>query len=152
MISFRQFFVEKNILGLEEDIVVDGVGEISAKLDTGNGAYNVLHGEDVEFGKDRKTNEKIVRFTTMNAIRLEKPVEDTITINIGEGNTVERPVCLFDCMIGGRKFKSVPFSISNRSTNDHKVLIGKDFIKNELDALIDVALSNVADKQLTTNV
>ena len=85
-------------------------------------------------------------------MRLEKPTEDTIIINIGEGNTVERPVCLFDCVIGGKKFKSIPFSISNRSTNDHKVLIGKDFIKNELDALIDVALNNVADKQLSVDV
>lgn len=152
MTNFKQFFVEKNIFGLIEDIIIDGVGTISAKLDTGNGAYNVLHGEDVEFGKDKKTGEKIVRFTTINSMRLEKPVKDTIVINIGEGNTVERAVCLFDCIIGDKKFKSIPFSISNRSTNDHKVLIGKDFIKNELDALIDVALNNVADKQLSVNV
>ena len=41
MTNFKQFFVEKNIFGLVEDIIVDGVGTISAKLDTGNGAYNV---------------------------------------------------------------------------------------------------------------
>lgn len=152
MRSFKQFFVEKNILGVEEDITIDGVGTMSAKLDSGNGAFNVLHGDDIEFGKDKKNNEQIVRFTTVNSIRLEKPVEETITINIGEGNAVERPVCLFDCMIGGRKFNSVPFSISNRSTNDHKVLIGKGFIKKELDALIDVALSNVANKNITVDV
>jgi hypothetical protein len=152
MRSFKQFFVEKNILGLEEDIVVDGVGTISAKLDTGNGAYNVLHGEDLEFGKDRQSNQPIVRFTTMNSIRLEKPVKDTITINLGAGNTEERPICLFDCVIGGKKFPNTPFSIGNRADNDHKVLIGKGFIKNELDALIDVALRNVADQNLTADV
>jgi len=151
MISFKQFFVEKNILGLVEDINIDGVGNIPAKLDTGNGAHNVLHGEDLEMGEDKNTHQKIVRFTTVNSIRLEKDVEDTITINIGEGNTVERPVCLFDCMIGGKKFNSVPFSIGNRATNDHKVLIGKSFIKDELNALIDVALNNVADQNLQAN-
>lgn len=152
MRSFKQFFVEKNILGLEEDIVVDGVGTISAKLDTGNGAYNVLHGEELEFGKDRQSNQPIVRFTTMNSIRLEKPVKDTITINLGAGNTEERPICLFDCVIGGKKFSNTPFSIGNRADNDHKVLIGKGFIGRELDALIDVALKNVADQHLTTDV
>lgn len=152
MRSFKQFFVEKNILGLEEDIVVDGVGTISAKLDTGNGAYNVLHGEDIEFGKDRQSNQPIVRFTTMNSIRLEKPVKDTITINLGAGNTEERPICLFDCLIGGKKFPNTPFSIGNRADNDHKVLIGKGFISKNLDALIDVTLSNVADQHLSVEI
>ena len=150
MRSFKQFFVEKNVLGLEEDIIVDGVGKVSAKLDTGNGAYNVLHGEDFEEGIDRDTNEPIVRFTTMNGIRLEKPVTETITINLGAGNREDRPVCMFNCVIGNKNFENVPFSIGNRADNDHKVLIGKLFIKDELDALIDVALKNVAGENLTT--
>ena len=145
MISFKQFFVEKNILGLEENIYLDGIGLIKAKLDTGNGAYNVLHGEDIE------TDGKIVRFTTMNGYRIEKPVKTTVTINVGAGNKEERPVCLFDCKIGGKSFPNIPFSVGNRSDNNHKVLIGKTFIADQLDALIDVSLMNVADKQLTTD-
>lgn len=152
MRSFKQFFVEKNVLGLEEDIIIDGLGTIKAKLDTGNGAYNVLHGEDIETGQDKKTQEKLARFTTMNGIRLEKPVKEMIVINLGGGNKEERPVCLFDCKIGGRDFPSTPFSIGNRSDNEHKVLIGKGFIKSELDALIDVSLSNIANQQITVNV
>jgi hypothetical protein len=153
MRSFKEFFTEKYILGLEEDIIIDDVGTISAKLDTGNGAYNVLHGEDLEFGKDKNTQEPIVRFTTVNAIRLEKPIQDKITINLGgEDNYEERPVCLFDCVIGGKKFPNTLFSIGNRANNDHKVLIGKGFIKNELNALIDVALKNVADENIEVNV
>jgi hypothetical protein len=145
MTSFKQFFVEKNVLGLEENIYLDGLGLIKAKLDTGNGAYNVLHGEDIE------TDGKIVRFTTMNGYRLEKPIKETITINVGAGNKEERPVCLFDCKIGGKSFPEIPFSIGNRSDNLHKVLIGKSFISNELDALIDVTLSNVADENITVD-
>jgi hypothetical protein len=152
MKSFKQFFVEKNVLGLEEDIEVEGVGIISAKLDTGNGAYNVLHGEDLEFGKDKSVDETLVRFTTVNGIRLEKQFKDTVVINLGAGNTEERPVCLFDCKIGGRNFPNTPFSIGNRADNDHKVLIGKGFIGKHLDALIDVSLSNVADQQLSVDI
>lgn len=151
MRSFKQFFVEKNILGLEEDIIIDGVGTISAKLDTGNGAYNVLHGTDLEFGKDNKSGEQLVRFNTINNISLQKPVMDTVEINLGSRNFEKRPVCLFNCRIGGFSFENIPFSIGNRTDNQHKVLIGKGFIKNQLDALIDVSLNNVADENLTTN-
>lgn len=148
MRSFKEFFVEKNILGLEEDIIIDGVGNISAKLDTGNGAYNVLHGIDIENGKDHKTGETLVRFNTINNISIQKPIMDTVTINLGGGNVEERPVCMFSCKIGNLGFENIPFSIGNRSDNQHKVLIGKQFIKNELDALIDVSLNNVANQNI----
>lgn len=146
MKRFKEFFVEKYVLGLEEDITLDGLGTLRAKLDTGNGAYNVLHGEDLEI--DNST----VRFTTMNNFVIEKPVKEMITINIGAGNKEERPVCLFDCIIGGRKFLDIPFSIGNRIDNIHKVLIGKIFISSQLDALIDVALTDMADKNVEVSI
>lgn len=146
MISFKQFYLEKLILGLEEDIFLDGLGRIKAKLDTGNGAFNVLHGENIE------TDGKLVRFTTMNGISIQKQITDTITINVGAGHKEERPVVLFDVKVGGSKFPNIPFSIGNRADNIHKVLIGKEFIKNQLDALIDVGLSNVADHGIEVEV
>ena len=66
MKSFSQFFIEKNVLGLEELIYVDGVGEISAKLDTGNGAFNVLHGVNVQIQDTR------VSFITVDDKKLSK--------------------------------------------------------------------------------
>ena len=50
--------------------------------------------------------------------------------------------------IGNRGFKEIPFSISNRAENSHKILIGKQFIENQLDALIDVSLNNIANKNI----
>jgi len=146
MITFKQYFVEKTILGLEETIYIDGVGQIKAKLDTGNGAFNVLHGVDIV------QDGEMVRFTTENAVSLEKPVSDHITINLGAGNTEDRPVVLLNVKVGNKKFRDIPFSIGNRSENTHKVLIGKTFIQNHLDALIDVALVDVAIKNLEANV
>jgi hypothetical protein len=145
MRSFKQFFSEKYIVGLEELIQLKGIGPIKAKLDSGNGAYNVLHGEDME------TDGSIVRFTTVSGIRVEKEVQENIVINLGAGNKEERPVVLFDVKFGDRVFKDIPFSIGNRSENLHKVLIGKGFIKNDLDALIDVAQKNVANKNIEVN-
>jgi len=146
MIKFKQFFVEKLIVGLEEILTLDGIGPIKAKLDSGNGAFNVLHGEDIQ------TDGKIVRFTTEGGISVEKDIQDTITINLGAGNKEERPVVLFDVKFGNKNFKDVPFSIGNRSENAHKILVGKNFIHQHLDALIDVSLNNVAERGLEVNV
>ncbi len=146
METFQHFFLEKNVLGLEENIFLDGLGKVSAKLDSGNGAFNVLHGDNIQ------TDGKLVRFNTMNGINLEKPIQDTITINVGAGNKEERPVVLFNVKIGGQVFPNVPFSIGNRADNVHKVLIGKSFIQNELDALIDVGVKNIADQGITVDI
>jgi hypothetical protein len=119
---------------------------LKAKLDTGNGAFNVLHGTDME------NDGSMVRFTTENGVVLEKPISDHITINLGAGNTEDRPVVLLNVKIGNKKFREIPFSIGNRSQNTHKVLISKNFIQNELDALIDVSLTDVAGKNLEVNI
>ena len=142
MVTFKHFFVEKSVLGLEEIIYIDGVGQLKAKLDTGNGAFNVLHGEDIS------EDNNLVRFTTEHGVVMQIPVHDHITINLGAGNTEHRPVVLLNVKVGNRIFKNIPFSIGNRSGNNHKVLISKNFIQNELDALIDVSLVNVANQDI----
>ena len=146
MVTFKQYFVEKTILGLEETIYIDGIGQLKAKLDTGNGAFNVLHGTDIA------EDGEMVRFTTENGVVLEKPVSDHITINLGAGNTEDRPVVLLNVKIGNKVFRKIPFSIGNRSENVHKVLISKNFIGQELDALIDVSLVDAASKNLEVNI
>ena len=144
MKTFKQFF-EKTVIGLIEKISLDGIGEVDAKIDSGNGAYNVLHGEDI-----MKQGNKVT-FTTINGKRLIKDIEDTIAINVGAGNIEERPVVRFRMSFGGRQFDNVPFSIGNRTTNEYKILVGKDFIK-KLDALIDIDSNFIADKQIQVDV
>ena len=140
MKKFKQFFIEKQVLGLIEFFDVDGVGQIPSKLDSGNGAYNVLHGEDIQVQGNK------VHFKTVNNKRLMKDKVDDIIINVGAGNTEERPVVNFDLKIGNKEFRDIPFSIGNRTSNLYKILVSKDFIENELDALIDVSQENIADR------
>lgn len=138
MKKFKQYFEEKAVLGLIEFFHIDGVGKVAAKLDSGNGAFNVLHGEGiVEQGKK-------VFFKTVNGRALVKDRKDSITINVGAGNTEDRPVVEFDLKIGDKEYHNVPFSIGDRSSNIFKILVGKDFINNHLDALIDVSQENIA--------
>ena len=141
MKKFKQFFIEKQVLGLIEHFDVDGVGKIPSKLDSGNGAYNVIHGEDVQLQGNK------VHFLTVNNRRLMKDKVDEIVINVGTGNTEKRNVVNFDLKIGNKEFRDIPFSVGNRSSNLYKILVSKEFIENELDALIDVSQENIADRE-----
>ena len=140
--TFKEFFIEKTILGLIEFLDIGGVGKVPAKLDTGNGAYNVIHGEDVQIQGSQ------VFFRTVNGKTLVKPLRDTILINVGSGNTEERPVVEFDVRVGPKEFNNILFSIGNRRDNIFKILVSKDFIEKNLDALIDVSQENIADKDI----
>ena len=142
MKKFNQFFIEKQVLGLIEFFDVDGIGKIPSKLDSGNGAFNVIHGEDVQVQGNK------VHFKTVNNQRLMKDKVDEIVINVGAGNTEERPVVNFDLKIGNKEFKDIPFSIGDRSTNLFKILVSKDFIEEHLDALIDVSQEDIADEEI----
>ena len=136
--SFKQFFIEKWVLGLIEFMELDGIGTIPAKLDSGNGAHNVLHGEDVQM------QGRQVIFKTVNNRRIQKPIVETILINVGSGNKEERPVVEFTVRIGDKNFHKIPFSIANRADNLYKILVGKDFIEDYLNAVIDVSQEDIA--------
>ena len=146
MKKFKEFFIEKTVLGLIEFFDVDGIGKIPSKLDSGNGAYNVIHGEDIQVQGNK------VMFKTVNNKHLMKDKVDDITINVGAGHTEERPVVNFDLKIGNKEYKNIPFSVGNRTSNLFKILVSKDFIEKELDALIDVSQENIAHKEVEAEI
>ena len=120
MIPFKLFF--ERALGLIEVVNFRELGPVDAKVDSGNGAFNVLHGTDLEEYGDK------VNFKTIGGKGLTKKIHDFININIGAGKVEKRPVVVFDIEFAGKHWKNIPFSISDRSTNEQQVLIGKDFI------------------------
>lgn len=146
MKTFLQYIEEKSVLGLIEFFDIDGIGKVPAKLDSGNGAYNVLHGEDIQEQGNK------VFFRTINGKTLLLPKKGEITINVGAGNMEHRPVVELDFKIGEKEFTKIPFSIGNRSANLYKILVGKDFIQQDLDALIDVSQENIADKNIEVEI
>jgi hypothetical protein len=146
MKTFLQYIEEKSVLGLIEFFNIDGIGKVSAKLDSGNGAYNVIHGEDIQEQGNK------VFFRTVNGKTLLRPKAGEITINVGSGNIENRPVVELDFTIGDKEYRGIPFSIGNRSSNIYKILVGKDFIENDLNALIDVSQENIADKNIEVEI
>ena len=146
MKTFLQYIEEKSVLGLIEFFDIEGIGKVAAKLDSGNGAYNVIHGEDVQEQGDN------VFFRTVNGRTLVVPKVDEISINVGAGNIEHRPVIELDFTIGEKEYTGIRFSIGNRASNLYKILVGKDFIQQDLDALIDVSQENIADDNVEAEV
>ena len=58
----------------------------------------------------------------------------------------------FDLKIGNKEYRNIPFSIGDRTTNLFKILVSKDFIEKDLDALIDVSQENIAHKEVEAKI
>jgi len=138
VITFKKFYESDKPLGLIETITFEELGPIEAKIDSGNGAYNVLHGVNIIEDGDEVT------FDTVNNKTLKKKLVEHIDINIGSGNIETRPVVLFDIEIGDKKYPATKFSLGDRKENEYKILVGKDFIE-KLGGLIDVSAEGNLD-------
>ena len=126
MITFKKFFESKKPLGLIETITFKELGPIEAKIDSGNGAYNVLHGFNiVEDGNQ-------VTFFTVDDKKITKELVEKIDINVGSGHVEERPVVEFDIEIGDKLYPKTKFSIGDRTENEYKILVGKDSLSKFL--------------------
>lgn len=124
MKPFKDF--HKEILGVKEYITFPKhpeLGRVEAKIDTGNEAYNVLHGVDIKDSGDK------VSFTTVGNNTLTLTKVDTIKIHIGSGVKEDRPVVTIDFILNGKEYKMFPFSIADRSENSEPVLIGEPFLR-----------------------
>jgi len=128
--SFKEFY-DKPVFGVNEIIDIEGLGPIKAKIDSGNEAYNVLHGVDVS--EDGET----VSFTTVDGKKIKAPRAGDIKIHIGSGVKEDRPIVKLNIKINGKEYKDVPFSIADRSENEDPILVGEPFLK-KLNAVIDV--------------
>ena len=146
MITFKKFFESNKPLGLIETITFEELGPIEAKIDSGNGAYNVLHGINLKYSglDDNYEGKSHVTFETVDGKTIKKRVIEFIDINIGSGNIEERPVVEFDIEIGDKVYPATKFSIGNREENEYKILVGKDFIE-QLGGLIDVSAEGNLD-------
>ena len=122
----QKVLLERLVIGLEEPVLIKGLGELSAKIDSGNGGYNVIHGTDFHQQGDK------LMFTTHDCNGNEKKIQakviDSIEINMGGGNIESRPVIELDIKFAGEDYKKIPFSVSDRSTNTNPILISKGFV------------------------
>jgi hypothetical protein len=133
---FKEFYEAQQTIGTIEEVEIDGIGRISARIDTGNTGHNVLHAINVSpFDKNK------VRFATIDNKTLEKDIKGTIEILAG-GQNQNRYVVNFNLRIGSQFFQEIPFSLADRSSNQEKVLIGEPFLR-KMKAIVDTDKAEV---------
>lgn len=132
------------IIGLEEPVSIKNVGNFVAKIDSGNSGYNVIHGENIHRQGDVITFETVDSDGTKQFV--SKKLKETVRINVGSGHVEKRPVVELDVQIADNEYQKIPFSVANRTYNKNKILLCKDFINNELNALIDPSGTMLTNK------
>jgi len=108
-------------LAVREQVKVDGV-EYSAKIDTGNSGYNMIHAEDIKDNGDHT-----VTFKLPNGKKVTKKITSRITVKSGIGEK-KRIVVMMDMEFHGKKYPNIKFSLGDRSHMSTKVLIGLQFL------------------------
>jgi len=129
MISFKKYY-EHVTLGIVEPVFIEEVGELDAKIDSGNEGYNVLGATGIT-----KEGEK-VRFMA-NGKTLVKKIIEEVEVHVGAGHKEPRYVVPLNMKFKGNFYENVPFSLGQREDKDYKVLICEIFLK-KIDALIQV--------------
>lgn len=133
MKTFKEYTSDRPVLGVVESIIIEGIGEVLAKIDSGNEAHNVLHGIDIQ---EHNGN---ITFSTVNVKQLTLQKTGEIDINIGSGNIEKRPTVSLNFKLKNQPYHDITFSIADRADNEQQVLIGEPFIR-KINALIDVNL------------
>lgn len=128
--KYMQLKLLEDSVGLLEDIFIEGIGNLKAKTDTGNESYNVINGTNIDI-----LNGKVA--FKCNNVHVELPYKETIDIHTGNGNYDKRPVISCNCKINGKTYYDILFSISDRSENKYKVLLGQSFIK-QMGGIVDI--------------
>jgi len=108
-------------LAVREKIKIEGV-EYTAKVDTGNSGYNMIHADDI---KDNGNH--TVSFTLPNGKKVTKKIVSRLVVKSGIGQK-KRMVVLMDVEFHGKKYPNIKFSIGDRAHMSSKVLLGLQFL------------------------
>jgi len=110
--------------GYLEMINIEVLGEMVAKMDTGNGSYSVIHANEWEVKDGYVT-------WTHNGKEYEHKFIENKRVKIGgvRSEYEERPVVELNVVFNGTTYKDVKFTLSNRENMTTPVLMSRGFIK-----------------------
>jgi len=98
------------------------MGDMKAKMDTGNGSYCVIHSDKWEIKKDG-----YVTWTHLGK-EFEHKLDGMKNVRT-MGKMEERPSVLLNVIFNGDTYKDVKFTISNRENMSTPILLNRSFIK-----------------------
>jgi hypothetical protein len=110
--------------GFIEKVSVEAMGEMSAKMDTGNGSYCVIHA-------DKWTIDDGFITWTNNGKEYEHKVDSVKKFKRGgvRNEEEERAVVLLNVTFCDTEYKDIKFSISNRSGMTTPILLNRAFLR-----------------------
>jgi ribosomal protein S6--L-glutamate ligase len=112
----------KKMVGFREVFEIKGVGKFIGKLDTGNGAIGCsLHADYFE------DSDGFLNWTIGGKSYTHRIVEYSHA-EVG-AQTEKRPVVLLDVVFGGNLYKSVKFSLVDRTNKSTPLLINRGFME-----------------------
>ena len=121
--NWKSNFIE---VGYIEKIKIEDFPEpLKAKLDTGNGAYNVLHATEI----NHNINTNKVSFV-VDGKKYTKDFAEIKKVNVDNSITRHRYVVRFNIEFAGMTYNNVLFSLDDRSNRSTPVLFSRKFIKD----------------------
>jgi ribosomal protein S6--L-glutamate ligase len=107
--------------GYIETVNIESMGDMKAKMDTGNGSYCVIHSDKWEI------EGKYVTWTN-NGNTYEHKLDGMKRVRT-MGKMEERPSILLNVTFNGDTYKDVKFTISNREQMSTPILLNRTFIR-----------------------
>lgn len=110
--------------GYIERIKIEELGDVSAKMDTGNGSSCVIHADKWEI-----KNNKIKWWHNNKEYEHEEKGIKKVKVGGSFNEYKERPVIYLNVEFNGKKYKDVEFTLSNRTGMSTIALMNRKFIK-----------------------
>jgi len=106
------------------EVLEKGIEPMTAKMDTGNGAFNSIGAENIKVKGDT------VEFNIKgHKNKLKKKLLPKMDIIKNNGDESEKRYCVsFDIKVGEKVYRDVYFSLSDRSNMNHTILISRKFM------------------------
>ncbi len=120
--------------GYLETININGIGEVVAKMDTGNGSFCSIHADSFKVDGD------MVRWK-LGDIEFETPYIGKC--NIRNRGDEERIKTRLNIVFKDKIYENIPFTIARRNNSYAEVLLNRIFI-NTINAVIDPSRSFIA--------
>lgn len=106
--------------GYIEMVNIEAMGDMKAKMDTGNGSYCVIHSEKWTIDDNYIT-------WICNGKEYEHKLDGMKNVRT-MGKMEERPAVLLNVTFNGDTYKDIKFTISNRATMSTPILLNRSFI------------------------
>jgi RimK family alpha-L-glutamate ligase len=115
------------VCGFQEIIEIEGIGEVVAKMDSGNGATCALDAENIKIDDENKTVSWRTNGAEFKNVKYNRKIK-LIKGAIG-GTEVKKVTVTFNVKFNGTTYKNVEFALDDRTGKTTPVLCNRAFMK-----------------------